>query len=218
LSIAKKLYDAKRFKERPTSFRGVRVYEHQGAIRLYRQPDACGKKERNREMREWRKRTQLPKGKNPADVLLRERGPRGISYNIYLQTTHWKFVSQRAFDLDSGKCVRCEDKGEAAHHRTYERLGAELPDDVVTLCRRCHHRIHSKNRPLNSVKRRRKKNKEKSPASSIRRLEKEARRVLGGVETRDPEVQKIVDVFRLKCRHRGSVTVRRCMSEMGYRK
>ncbi len=30
-----------------------------------------------------------------------------------------------------------------AHHRTYENLGAESPDDLTALCRDCHHDVHN---------------------------------------------------------------------------
>lgn len=45
------------------------------------------------------------------------------------------------------KCKICEKAGRVVHHLTYERLGAELPTDVVVLCEWCHdllHGIHTK--------------------------------------------------------------------------
>jgi len=38
-----------------------------------------------------------------------------------------------------GRCQVCNSPdGLEAHHRTYERLGDELPGDLTCLCRKCH--------------------------------------------------------------------------------
>ena len=40
------------------------------------------------------------------------------------------------------KCQVCNESNDKvvldAHHRTYERLGDELPEDITVLCRDCH--------------------------------------------------------------------------------
>jgi hypothetical protein len=37
------------------------------------------------------------------------------------------------------------------HHCTYERLGEELPQDVVTVCDSCHVKIHKSNAKLENA-------------------------------------------------------------------
>lgn len=64
------------------------------------------------------------------------------TYAEYLRSPHW-----RAFSASVRK-RSCERAGCGArtklevHHVTYVRLGAELPTDVRTLCKRCHTLIH----------------------------------------------------------------------------
>jgi 5-methylcytosine-specific restriction endonuclease McrA len=42
-------------------------------------------------------------------------------------------------------CERCGGQDALqVHHRTYERLGAELDEDFEVLCRRCHATEHGK--------------------------------------------------------------------------
>jgi hypothetical protein len=63
-----------------------------------------------------------------------------ITYDGYLQSTHWELL--RAERL-TGTCERCHRaKRTQLHHVTYERLGAEQPNDTRELCDRCHQREH----------------------------------------------------------------------------
>lgn len=72
---------------------------------------------------------------------LRELGYR--SYAAYLRSNHWERV-RRDWRI-SGRPKRCEvcgDREYQLHHRTYERLGAELLSDLQALCERCHSLHH----------------------------------------------------------------------------
>lgn len=54
---------------------------------------------------------------------------------------YWKkkFIWLRA----RGKCELCgQRRGRDVHHKTYERVDEELPDDLVLLCDCCHDAIH----------------------------------------------------------------------------
>ena len=44
------------------------------------------------------------------------------------------------------KCQACSTKKEIldVHHNSYDRLGAEEPQDLIVLCRTCHGRVHNK--------------------------------------------------------------------------
>ena len=49
-----------------------------------------------------------------------------------------KTARKQAFEDACGLCVFCKAEAKEAHHRTYERFGDELPEDLVPLCELCH--------------------------------------------------------------------------------
>jgi len=69
------------------------------------------------------------------------------NYQKYLLTSHWKDF---AFSIKAQRrqCERCGCNREQSleryrqnlhiHHKTYERVGCELPSDVEVLCFACH--------------------------------------------------------------------------------
>lgn len=61
-------------------------------------------------------------------------------YQRHITSKKWQRFKRRV-KLSRGEC--CERCGAASvglevHHVTYERLGNELPSDVLVLCHRCH--------------------------------------------------------------------------------
>lgn len=69
-------------------------------------------------------------------------------YKKYLASEKWRLRVRRAALLDAGgKCERCGRRAEHVHHLTYERLGAERPEDTQALCARCHMEAHGKDWP-----------------------------------------------------------------------
>jgi 5-methylcytosine-specific restriction endonuclease McrA len=69
---------------------------------------------------------------------------RALPYRDYLQTAEWQATRRAALRHACYKCQLCGSRGTPleVHHNCYERLGAELPGDVVVLCSRCHARHH----------------------------------------------------------------------------
>jgi 5-methylcytosine-specific restriction endonuclease McrA len=68
---------------------------------------------------------------------------RAMTYKKYLRTPEWRRTRAAALLRAGNACsldVTHTDELEV-HHRTYDRLGAELPSDLVVLCRSCH-RLH----------------------------------------------------------------------------
>jgi hypothetical protein len=66
-----------------------------------------------------------------------------MPYNQYLRTTEWGQARAAAL-LRAGHACSMDvnhTEGLEVHHRTYERRGAELPADLIVLCRACH-RLH----------------------------------------------------------------------------
>jgi len=68
---------------------------------------------------------------------------RTMSYEQYLRTDHWLNVRDAAIKRANLRCVLCNSTVNLqVHHRTYERLGRELPGDLTVLCIICHERFH----------------------------------------------------------------------------
>jgi hypothetical protein len=67
-----------------------------------------------------------------------------FAYVDYLESPGWQLTRKEALTRADFKCQRCgaSDTELNVHHLTYERLGEELPSDLVVLCRRCHQREH----------------------------------------------------------------------------
>jgi hypothetical protein len=65
-------------------------------------------------------------------------------YKEYLQTPYWKRRREDKLRAVGRRCQLCN-RGSVTldvHHRTYERLGNELDEDLTVLCRDCHSIYH----------------------------------------------------------------------------
>ena len=64
-------------------------------------------------------------------------------YLAYLRSPWWTARKAAVLRYRGERCERCQrtDHREL-HHRTYTRLGHELPEDVELLCERCHRTEH----------------------------------------------------------------------------
>ena len=66
-----------------------------------------------------------------------------MEYDDYLNTPWWKNIRRKRIDYDDMKCHDCgTSKSLTVHHLTYDTLGCESLEDLVTLCRDCHKRRH----------------------------------------------------------------------------
>src|SRR5262245_8358534 len=66
-------------------------------------------------------------------------------YRVYLRSYAWRVFCLQVKERDDYRCVTCNSSDDLeVHHRSYERLGAELLSDCYTLCRDCHRLITSK--------------------------------------------------------------------------
>ena len=68
-------------------------------------------------------------------------------YLAYLQSWEWRAKCRLIRERDRDRCVHChrssyDDVSIQVHHRTYERLYREKPDDLETCCNICHAEIH----------------------------------------------------------------------------
>ena len=67
-------------------------------------------------------------------------------YDKYLLSEHWRLVKQAYYSSDRPQvCAKCgAEHDRDLHHLTYERIGRELLDDLICLCRSCHNLEHPK--------------------------------------------------------------------------
>jgi 5-methylcytosine-specific restriction endonuclease McrA len=69
------------------------------------------------------------------------------TYQLYLRSPWWTARKAAVIRARGYRCQRCGSRYELElHHRTYVRLGHELPDDVELLCAPCHGRQHGHQR------------------------------------------------------------------------
>lgn len=63
-------------------------------------------------------------------------------YGAYLNSPEWRKRRNDALRRDGFRCQRCSaTRRLQVHHLTYVRVGHEDPDDLVTLCARCHKHV-----------------------------------------------------------------------------
>lgn len=68
-------------------------------------------------------------------------------YSGYIHSSHWKDIRRQRLAMDGFQCSICGTaKNLEVHHLTYERLGHEDLDDLVSLCKRCHAKVHEKDK------------------------------------------------------------------------
>lgn len=67
---------------------------------------------------------------------------RRVNYYQYINSAEWREKANAAKKAAGYRCRVCNKHSREvtldAHHRTYERLGHELPQDITVLCRDCH--------------------------------------------------------------------------------
>jgi 5-methylcytosine-specific restriction endonuclease McrA len=79
----------------------------------------------------------------PAKAKKRKRAPYvRPDYYEYIKSQAWRQRANEAKKRAGYRCQVCNKHRDEtqldAHHRTYERLGRERPEDITVLCRGCH--------------------------------------------------------------------------------
>lgn len=65
-------------------------------------------------------------------------------YENYLLSPQWQTLRRVVLARAGGICEHCRSaKATQIHHKTYDRLGNELPDDLLAVCDACHGALHS---------------------------------------------------------------------------
>jgi len=67
-------------------------------------------------------------------------------HEVYLKSNHWKCMRKLCLFLAKNCCQECGEKhyqyNLQLHHLEYDNLYDEDPDDLLVLCKECHHNIH----------------------------------------------------------------------------
>lgn len=70
------------------------------------------------------------------------------SYEDYIASELWRAKRAWALERADYKCQLCAASGDDrvlhVHHNSYDRLGAELPADLIVLCDGCHYTFHDR--------------------------------------------------------------------------
>ena len=77
------------------------------------------------------------------------------NYSKYLESDNWKKIREQVLERDNHKCTVCGDTNNLViHHTSYDNIGNEKIEDLITVCEKCHNEIHSTrgwNRSKNKV-------------------------------------------------------------------
>lgn len=78
---------------------------------------------------------------------------RDIDYKKYLLSPQWKEKRAVALNRAGNRCQLCNSKNKLeVHHRTYERIGVEIPEDLTVLCHECHSYFSAKGKRIKQKK------------------------------------------------------------------
>ena len=73
-----------------------------------------------------------------------------LDYKKYLKSDYWKDIKEQVHKRDEYKCRLCNsNKNLQVHHKTYEFLGNENLEELITLCKKCHFNIHKIDNSIN---------------------------------------------------------------------
>jgi 5-methylcytosine-specific restriction endonuclease McrA len=68
-----------------------------------------------------------------------------VHYARYLRSEPWAKKRRLVLARDGYQCQKCQSGRDLhVHHKTYERLGREKLQDLLTLCEPCHMRHHNR--------------------------------------------------------------------------
>ncbi len=100
---------------------------------------ASADEHRNRHAEQLRVELLVQKARN---TLLKRMAKRSLEE--YYRTLEWGVKSNRKKIAGGNRCQVCgrSDVPLEVHHNNYDRLGEELLEDLVVLCRDCHQLYH----------------------------------------------------------------------------
>jgi 5-methylcytosine-specific restriction endonuclease McrA len=91
------------------------------------------------------------RAKHKAKIGRQIRPPVQVNYQAYILSDAWRAKADAAKKRAGYRCMLCNSHRDEVqlecHHRTYERLGHEEPEDLTVLCADCHG-LFEKNKAL----------------------------------------------------------------------
>lgn len=91
-------------------------------------------------LRNAMKRARPKKGRKPKR---KKKSDRQTKYRAYLQSDEWKEVRNLILKRDHASCVICHSTLFLhVHHRHYQTFQKETGEELATLCKGCHSRLH----------------------------------------------------------------------------
>lgn len=94
-----------------------------------------------KEYKDWIKKPK-PK-KQPKKKVEKPLSRHQKAYLKYLESEHWAQIKLDLYAVRGFQCEVCfSTRSIQVHHKTYERIGREEPQDVILLCRPCHKKAH----------------------------------------------------------------------------
>jgi 5-methylcytosine-specific restriction endonuclease McrA len=103
-------------------------------------------------------------------------------YERYLESEEWQAKRRQVFARCKGVCEGCLRRAaRQVHHLTYDRVGNELLEDLLGVCRGCHETFHGKTLDAKhllslSPKPKRRRNRKAAAIRAAKIAEKQRRR------------------------------------------
>jgi len=64
-----------------------------------------------------------------------------LNYDDYLESGHWYWIRNK-FLHKHPQCFICGKRSQEVHHKTYKNLNRERNSDLLSLCHKCHEKLH----------------------------------------------------------------------------
>jgi hypothetical protein len=66
-----------------------------------------------------------------------------FDYKDYLKSDYWKYIKREVHERDGYKCRQCNSEDNlCVHHLKYDNLYNEDLNYLITLCKKCHYKLH----------------------------------------------------------------------------
>lgn len=93
-----------------------------------------------------RESSPIFRGNRVAGLTLKTKKVKKLDYNEYIKSGKWRRFKKNIIEQRGASCELCKNKANRLdlHHKTYDRLFNEGPEDVMLLCHPCHEKVHDR--------------------------------------------------------------------------
>jgi len=72
-----------------------------------------------------------------------------VKYNYYTIPAYYEYIYKKIRERDNNKCQKCgATENLIVHHKIPIPRGKNIPKNLITLCKRCHSKLHKKKMPF----------------------------------------------------------------------